>query len=259
MLVAGASLLTAGAAAAASAHASTADAAVASANVATADETVSGGVVLVFNDAAKQAQLTIPKDSCTPGVKCKWMLFMNLPFMPHQPRVGYVVGKSGTLVLAYPTFCGVIQADALRGPAPWKFRTGIREKIENCTNVGTTTTTSAVATSTTASTQPEHTVAAVSTTTPTTAAAATSALPFSGTSSSAVPAATTATTAAAQLPFTGFDVRPLLLIGTALVLLGGLLLSTVESRRRMLRRATAVTLADVKDGARRTSTWFLGQ
>jgi hypothetical protein len=49
----------------------------------------------------------------------------------------------------------------------------------------------------------------------------------------------------------------LIILGVGLMLLGGLLLSTVESRRRMLRRAEAITL-DVKDGARKTSSWFLG-
>jgi hypothetical protein len=60
------------------------------------------------------------------------------------------------------------------------------------------------------------------------------------------------------LPFTGADLRPLVLLGSMMIILGGFLLSTVESRRRMLRRASAIKLDQVKDGARKTSSWFLG-
>jgi hypothetical protein len=50
----------------------------------------------------------------------------------------------------------------------------------------------------------------------------------------------------------------MILLGAALVLFGGMLLSTVESRRRALRRASAIRLEHVKEGTRRTSNWFLG-
>jgi hypothetical protein len=62
----------------------------------------------------------------------------------------------------------------------------------------------------------------------------------------------------AQLPFTGANLKPLVILGVGLMMLGGLLLTTVESRRRLLQRAGAVRLGSVKDGARRTSSWFLG-
>jgi hypothetical protein len=228
---------------------------------------------LVFNDAADQVEFTIPTPPCVRQVTdCQWMLYVNMPLLPGQPRVGFTVGTSGTLVVPYPQFCGVIQADAIRGPAPWKWRAGIRETISNCGDSSTTTTTTDPTTTTSTSTSTTTTStsttsttvqggqAAATTTTTGGGAAGSSALPFTGTnggSSGGTSSGSAAHAAAAQLPFTGIDLRPLVILGIVLMILGGLLLSTVESRRRMLRRASAIGL-DVKDGARRTSSWFLG-
>jgi len=214
---------------------------------------------LIFNNDKQQAQLTIPTPPCPPkkNKHCKWKLYMNLPTMPQTPTVGYVIGKTGTLTIPYPKYCGQIQADALIGPSPWVYKIGIRTQIMTChettTTTTTTTTTRPPATTTTSSTVPP--IVAASSTTPTTATP-TSALPFTDPTT-----ATTASaqTAAAELPFTGFDIKPLVLFGVLLMVLGGFLLSTVESRRRMLRRATAVNLEHVKDGMRNTSSWFLGE
>jgi hypothetical protein len=54
------------------------------------------------------------------------------------------------------------------------------------------------------------------------------------------------------------DPKPLLLVGSLLVLLGLILLSTVESRRRLLRRAATLRVDHLKDQARKSSSWFLG-
>ena len=62
-----------------------------------------------------------------------------------------------------------------------------------------------------------------------------------------------------SLPYTGTDVRSLVVLGTLLVLTGGVLLTSVESRRRRLVRTAAFTVDHVKDGARRSSDWFLGR
>jgi LPXTG-motif cell wall-anchored protein len=62
-----------------------------------------------------------------------------------------------------------------------------------------------------------------------------------------------------QLPYTGAPVRGLLLLGFALLLVGGALLVSVESRRRMLRRAHTISIDDVKDGTDRMTSWFLGR
>ena len=84
-----------------------------------------------------------------------------------------------------------------------------------------------------------------------------SALPFTD----AVTSSTSPKTAngSNQLPYTGAPVQLLLLLGLTLLLLGGVLLTSLETRRRMLRRAAAVRVEDVKDGADRMSSWFLGR
>ena len=236
---------------------------------ASATSSKSSQPVLQFNDAAKEAELIIPRPACsTLFPKCQWMLYMNLPMMPNQPRVGFVIGRHGVLVIPYPKFCGVIQADALVGPrsdsSTWVYRTGIRQHIGNCGHPGTTTTTTDPEPTTTTTTDPvveaattttsEPPVVAAKTETPT-GGGTTSALPFTESSTTT---STVAKLVAAQLPYTGIDAKPLAFIGSTLIILGGLLLTTVESRRRMLRRATAIRLDRVKDGARQTSSWFLG-
>jgi len=246
-------------------------------NAGAASATSSNAVrlVLQFNDAAKEAELIIPRPACPTAIpKCQWMLYMNLPLMPYQPRVGFVVGKHGVLVIPYPKFCGVIQADALVGPrsspSTWVYWTGKREHIGNCGHPGTTTTTTLPVATTTTTTDPDATTTTdpateVTTTTAPPQVAATTETPKGGGTTSALPftegSTTTSTVAklvAAQLPFTGIDLKPLGFLGSTLIIIGGLMLTTVESRRRMLRRATAARLESLKDGARQTSSWFLG-
>jgi hypothetical protein len=43
------------------------------------------------------------------------------------------------------------------------------------------------------------------------------------------------------------------------MLLGGALLTSLETRRRMMRRAVSVRVEDLKDGADRMTSWFLGR
>jgi hypothetical protein len=190
---------------------------------------------LTYNSALQALQLRIPTPVC-PGsaVDCQWMLWVNEPQVAGKPIVGEVTGTSGTLSVNIPNFCGTVQADALIGPAPWIFARGIRRHFDSCTTGGASPTTGVQA------------------------VAATSGLPFTGDSTTPQAVAAAAVTPASQLPFTGVDLRPLIILGSALILLGGSLLSTVESRRRMLRRASAIRLVDVKDGAHRASSWFLG-
>ena len=212
---------------------------------------------------AGEAKLVIPTPSCSAAYpNCHWMLFMNFPLLPGQPRVGYVTGTHGVLVLPFPKFCGVIQVDTLRGPlsnsSTWEYKTGMREKIHTCGDpTTTTTTTTRPHSTTTTTTKPRSTT--TTTAAPKVAATAssnppTAALPFTDATSTP-----STQPAAAQLPYTGIDFKPLAILGSTLVILGGLMLSTVESRRRTLGRATAIKLDDVKGGARRTSSWFLGE
>jgi hypothetical protein len=214
--------------------------------------------VLRIDDAAGRVELTIPTPPCpVSNEHCEWMLVINEPELPGQPIVGSVTGTSGVLTLAFPKFCGVIQADSLIGPAPWMATHGIRRRIDTCTTPTTTTTTTstkpppATTKPTTTTTKPPQVSAA--TTTPTT-----SALPFTAATSASPTTTAPHVAAAAQLPFTGLDIKPLILLGSALILFGGLLLTTVESRRRALQRASAIRLDDVREGTRRTSSWFLG-
>jgi len=210
--------------------------------------------VLRFNVAAAEAVLTLPTPPCPvaePG--CVWRLIINEPKAPGAPVVGSVTGTSGVLTLPFPAYCGVIQADAQIGPV-WVQRNGIRHKIDNCVTPPTTSTTASTSTTTTSTTVVKQPVVSATSTTPTTSAA----LPFTAATTAAT-TAKPATVAAAQLPFTGLDIRPMILVGAALVLFGGLLLTTVESRRRALRRASAIRLEHLKEGSRRTSSWFLGQ
>ena len=51
---------------------------------------------------------------------------------------------------------------------------------------------------------------------------------------------------------------PLAYLGSLLILIGGLILLTVESRRRALARATVVRLDQLKKGVRKTGYWFFG-
>jgi hypothetical protein len=229
-----------------------------------------------FSDAAGQVTLKLPT-SCQ---SCTWMLSVDEPQAPGQPVVGTAIGTvdttSGVLTVAYPSgFCGVIQADAFLGPAPWDLRVGHKRTIKTdpCTTTTTTTTTTSTTTTTTTTTSTTTTLAPTTTTTSTTLAPtqpvtkATSQLPFSNSASSSTttsPVAVAAVSGTAKsptqatLPFTGLDVKPLALIGAALIILGLLILSTLEQRRRALRRVTAA-VRTTPDHASRASRWFLGE
>lgn len=217
---------------------------------------------LRFDTYLRQAVLVIPNPPC-PKVysHCHWMLYVDLVAHPEPHR--WVVGTSGHLSLSVDN-CGYYQADALVDSGSyynWKYVTGIRETVGYCPNPSTTSTTGSTkgtapppTSSTTSSTV--HATVAASSTTP-----STQDLPFTASTTVDTAAPTTAAPvadASATLPFTGVDLRPLLVLGSALILLGGLLLSSYESRRRLLRRAAAVRPSNITSGARKASSWFLG-
>jgi hypothetical protein len=223
---------------------------------------------LRFDTYLRQAVLVIPNPPCPKSWRhCHWMLSVNL-VNSSGPRV-YVTGTSGRLSLPVDS-CGLWQADAavdIGSYWNWTYVTGIRATIDYCPSTTTTSSsTSTTSTSTTSTTDPPPTsisthppptpTVAASSTTPTTAN-----LPFTGSTTGATSPPTTGApdaAASATLPFTGVDLRPLLVLGSALILLGGLLLSSYESRRRLLRRAAAVRPSHISTGARRASSWFLG-
>ena len=77
--------------------------------------------------------MTVPLRVWCPKSKpfCEWQLYVNEPDIPSQKLVGTATGTSGILTVNYPKhFCGVIQADALVGPAPWLFQFGHKRTIQ---------------------------------------------------------------------------------------------------------------------------------
>jgi hypothetical protein len=216
--------------------------------------------VPIFHDARRVITLKLPPPPyCTPTVpNCLWELFVNEPKAPGQPTVAKVTGRSGVLSVDYPEYCGVIQADALFGPDPWRQRAWARWTIYNCdpptTTSTTTTTTHPDRTTTTTTTRPPHVASSSTAVTET----STSALPFTAATDVSSSSTTPTVAATPTLPFTGANTKHLLFLGMALILLGGSLLTTMESRRRMLRRASALRVEQVKQGAGRASSWFLG-
>jgi hypothetical protein len=84
------------------------------------------------------ARLTIP-DPCKPRGKnvpgkCKWLFWGDEPDVAGRPVIGYVEGRSGTLSLAIPRFCGVVQYDALVSGSNnvWHYVAGHRYTIDTC-------------------------------------------------------------------------------------------------------------------------------
>lgn len=213
--------------------------------------------VIKFWPTDKVVTLQIPSPPCRgehpPG--CVWMLTVNEPDVPAQTLVGTAQGTSGILTVAYPrNFCGVIQADAAVGPAPWSLVIGHRATIQTaevCDPVtaptSVTPTTATPTTTPPANTPPANTPQAQ--------------LPFTGSAStSTTNAALVAQTTLERLPFTGVDVKPLAIVGTFLILLGLNILTTLEQRRRAMRRVGyAVRSSPASAYASRASRWFLGE
>ncbi len=213
----------------------------------------SSTAVIIFDDAAQQAQLIIPTPACPASQpNCEWKFFLNEPKL--SVDVSTVYGTSGTLTLAYPRdFCGVIQADAYVGP-PWVAKRGFQHTIQDCTPPTTTTTappttTTTAPPATTTTTEPP-TAPTTSTTTPTPPVfAATNDPPPAAPPApplapppAAAPESAPVSATQPQLPFTGRDMKPLLLIGLTLVAVGLSLLTTTESWRRMTRWLLATVL-----------------
>jgi hypothetical protein len=192
----------------------------------------SSSAVIIFNDAARQAQLVIPSPAC-PDTQpnCQWKFFLNEPKL--SVDVATVYGTSGTLTIDYPSnFCGVIQADAYVGP-PWVAKRGFQHTIEDCAPVTSPT---AVPPDAPATNAPAPSPTSTTTTPP---------IGFGSVSATSVPPPVTSPVSASgspvgatptQLPFTGSNIKPVLFSGLMLVALGLYLLTTSVSRRRMARR-----------------------
>jgi len=223
--------------------------------------------ILRIDRSSNVALLVLPTPVCPAAQpSCQWMLYMNEPGNPGMPGT-QVVGSEGTLTLPLPEYCGPVQIDSLIGPGNWVRKGGLVKAIDNCVPPTTTTTTSSTTTSTTTPTSTTTT----STTTPTSTTTTSTTTPTSTTSTTGPTGSTTTTvppgvagnsttpptsgtssalpfTAASgtdptamangssSLPFTGADIRPMVALGVLLLLLGGLLLMSAESRRRTGRK-----------------------
>lgn len=203
--------------------------------------------VITFDDAAQAVHLTIPTPACPESEpQCEWKFFLNEPRL--HVDVATVYGSSGSLTIEYPSdFCGVIQADAYVGP-PWVAKRGFQHTIEDC-EAATATTLSTGPPSAGATSEPPTTATTAASTPlqapPEEPAAAATAVP-----PAAAPAAATAATAPvgspagstpAQLPFTGSNIKPFLVIGWSMVAVGVCLLIQrrrgLHSRRRYRHQA----------------------
>jgi hypothetical protein len=187
---------------------------------------------------------------------CKWKLTVYETVASAHTIVGSVVGDAGTLTVTYPLyFCGVLIAEAFVGPKPYILQREIQQSADtggacgagtgaNVTTVGSTIApTVPVVHAVTVHSSPQGPSVVV-------AAAA------------AHPTASTVYLRGVRyrvLAFTGTDVRPLVFIGAALVLLGFYIITTLEQRRRAMRRmAHAVRTSEVPGHATRVTRWFLG-
>jgi hypothetical protein len=208
--------------------------------------------IIKFWPTTNQVTLQVPNcDGRLPT--CEWMLYVNEPDVPGQTLVGDVVGSSGILTVAYPAdFCGVIQADAILETNPVKLEVGHQAAVttaSDCPPVTKDTVPTPKPLPGTTGTDP---VSPSGTGTDTGTGTGTGAVTLTNDPAHAAAAE------AAQLPFTGIDIKPMGYIGVAMVFAGLLLATTLEKRRRALRRLKASTDVATQHAAR-VSRWFLGQ
>jgi hypothetical protein len=225
---------------------------------ASAQSRVGATAQVTFWPSFHEVTLTVPSPPCpTSNPSCTWLLEVNEPDVPAQTVLGSATGNSGILTVTYPAdFCGVIQADALIGPSPWYLKYGHKDTVgSNCDTP---------VTSATPVTSPANTPSVVVPTSQlpysATVATPTTVDPTTGTTAPATAnQAVTATTVATQLPFTGVNVKPLALVGAALILAGLYVLTTIEQRRRALARVGASVRSNpVGVKTSRITRWFLG-
>jgi hypothetical protein len=229
----------------------------------------------------KQRVVTMSVPTQCPPVRqapCVWMLYVNEPENPAQTVVGTQSAApqtKGILQVAYPrNFCGVIQADVVVGPSPWLFETGRVRQIDTFQTTGKGhynltqycppggggspppgggTTQPKPPGSGGGNGQGGNAQASSLPFTATTTAGSGS----SGTSAAADGPSTATTATAGTLPFTGLDVKPLALAGAVLILFGLFILTSLEQRRRALRRVGSAVSTGAAYSSR-ASHWFLG-
>jgi len=209
--------------------------------------------------------------------QCVWMLYVNEPETPAQTVVGTQSAAPGTkavLQVKYPrSFCGVIQADVVVGPSPWLFESGRVREINTfqTTGKGHDATMAYCPTTPGGGTTPPKPPGqgngngqgngqggnAQASALPFTATTTASGSGTGASGSDAAAGSTTATGGPSSLPFTGVDLKPLIFVGAALILVGVFILSSLEQRRRALRRIGNAVNASAGYSSR-ASHWFLG-
>lgn len=123
---------------------------------------------------------------------------------------------------------------------------------------GTTTTTTSTTSTTTPTSTQDVTCSPITGETQT-VPGTTSQLPFTGTTS-ATPASSPTNDGSATLPFTGIDLKPLVIAGTTLILAGLTIGTTREQRWRALARAgSSVRSSRGASYSTRVARWFLGE
>jgi hypothetical protein len=177
----------------------------------------------VLSFSSDRVTLTLPIQGCPHRrPDCEWMLFVN------EPTTGKLVGTatgSGSAVgvtVALPAcFDGVVQADALIGPSPWRKVVGRKATVQT---------------------------------------SASCSLPFTAANGGSAGNAGSAPAAAklTQLPFTGIDVKPLTLLGVSLTVLGLLMATDFDQRRREVRRSKQRTWSETVAQAGAVARWFFG-
>ncbi len=204
------------------------------------------GPQLAFDAPQQQASLVISAPACpTSNPGCEWMLFMNAPLVPNAPVIGEVTGTSGRLTIPYPTdFCGVIQADALIGRAPfvgaaaWTYVSGMRTSISTCQSGSG------------GGTGPNG-----GGTGPNALSLQSTSLPFTA---SASPTGGTGGTVPSQLPFTGSNLPPILVAAAGSLVAGLVLTGADRWVLRAVGRHPAAVDVPVR-GAGRVAGWLTGR
>ena len=186
----------------------------------------------VLSFSSDRVTLTLPTQGCPlRRPNCEWMLFVN------DPTTGKLIGTAtgpgaatgsasavGVTVALPACFDGVVQADALIGPSPWRKVVGRKATVQ----------TSASCT-----------------------------LPFTASNAgadgaAASPGSAPAVAKLAQLPFTGIDIKPLTLLGVSLTVLGLLMATDFDQRRKKPRRSKRRTWSETVVQAGAVARWLLG-
>lgn len=184
----------------------------------------------VLSFSSDRVTLTPPTKGCPlRRPDCEWMLFVNDPttgkLLAMATGPGTTTGSAsavGVTVILPASFCGVVQADALIGPSPWRKVVGRKATVQTSASCSLPFTAANAPNASNAGTAP------------------------------AAPAAAKLT----QLPFTGIDVKPLTVLGVSLTIFGLLMATDFDQHRKKVRRQRTWSETVAEMGA--VARWFFG-